>query len=201
MNQFFLLYSLGIFILTVVILILFLNRNPKRKIPEGDNIVSPADGEVIEILDLSKLEDKPFIIKKGTRGKILTSAEEIGTDSYLISIYLRLYNVHIQRAPMAGKVMKIKYEKGKNRVAGNINAFENEKNEIIIKNKDKIIKVIQIAGLIFRRIICDVKRKDVLKKGQKFGRILIGSQVSIIIGIILASPFLFFSNALTISTS
>jgi len=78
-----LIYFFIIFIVLSIIFLLIINRNPERYIPKGDNIVSPADGEVIEIIDLSRLDhtrvkDQDIRIKKGINSKILTSAKEVG---------------------------------------------------------------------------------------------------------------------------
>jgi len=112
-------------------------------------IISPADGKITNI------------IYKNNRTSIV--------------ITLNLWNKHYQISPVDGIVKEIKYKKGKflNAVFNKRATFENERNEITINN----IKVIQIAGLLARRIKCCVKEKQKIKKGEKIGRIAFGSQV------------------------
>ena len=159
-------------------------RDPKRKIPSGNNIVAPADGKIIKIVrlkDINKLK-----IKKGLIGKIKTLMPNNCKDGYLITIMMNLFNVHIQRSPIEGTVLSTKHSPGsfKNAVYGDKfeNGIQNEKNEIIIKNKKlEKIKVIQIAGFLARRIECFVKENQKINKGKKIGRIVLGSQVSLIL--------------------
>ena len=99
---------------------------------------------------------------------------------------MNLFDVHVQRSPIEGTILSIKHVSGKfkNAVYGNKfeNGIENEKNEIIIKNKRLgKIKVIQIAGVLARRIECFVKENKKVNKGEKIGRIVMGSQVSLIL--------------------
>ncbi|MBW2975509.1 phosphatidylserine decarboxylase [Candidatus Woesearchaeota archaeon] len=158
-------------------------RDPERNIPVGDSIVSPADGKIISIISLNNPKIK---IKKGLLGKIRTLAPSDCKDGYLITIMMNILNVHVQRSPLEGIIMDIKHSPGtfKNAVYGDKfkNGLENEKNEILIKNK-KIgsIKVIQIAGLVARRIECFVQKKQKVNKGDRIGRIMLGSQVSLIL--------------------
>ncbi len=93
------------------------------------------------------------------------------------------FNVHINRSPIQGQVTKVTYSKGKFLP---VNTFENglvnEKNEILITNKQLgKVKVIQIAGFLARRIECYVKEKEKLAKGQRIGLINLGSQVTLIL--------------------
>jgi phosphatidylserine decarboxylase len=158
-------------------------RDPKRRIPKGDNLISPADGKIINIIKIENLDK--IKIRKGLLGKIKTSVSDICKKGYLINIMMDVTNVHVQRAPIKGKIISTKHIKGKlkNVVYGNRleNGIENEKNEIIIENKSiGKIKVIQIAGFLARRIECFVKKNQKINKGQRIGRIIIGSQVSLI---------------------
>ncbi|MBW2988729.1 phosphatidylserine decarboxylase [Candidatus Woesearchaeota archaeon] len=159
-------------------------RDPKRKVPQGKNIVSPADGKIIRIIKLKDAES--LRIKKGLIGKIRASAPANCKDGFLISIMMNIFDVHVQRAPLEGSVTEVRHTKGgfKNAVYGNKfeNCLENERNEITIENKEiGKIKVIQIAGLVARRIECFVGEKQKVNKGKRIGRIMLGSQVSLII--------------------
>lgn len=169
-------------IISLLIALFLINfyRDPKRKIPAGKNIVSPADGKVINIL---KVRENKIKVKKGLIGKIETLAEDIAKECHVISIFMSPFDVHINRAPIDGKIVSVKHEKGKFFAAYDIEkSLSNEKNEIIIENK-KIgkLKVIQIAGFLARRIICSVKKNEKVNKGQKIGKIVLGSQVTLIL--------------------
>jgi len=167
-----------------LLLILFLlnfYKDPKRKIPKGSNIVAPADGKVISIIDTQK---KNIKIKKHMLGKIKTMTKDIAKQCYVISIFMSPLDAHINRAPIDGIVKSIKYRKGAFFKAYDFEkSFENEKNEIIIQNKEIKVKVIQIAGFLARRIKCYVKKNQKVNKGQKIGMIALSSQTALIIPI------------------
>jgi len=93
------------------------------------------------------------------------------------------FNVHINRAPADGKIISVRHEKGKFFAAFNLEkSLMNEKNEIAIENRIiGKIKVIQIAGFLARRVICNVKKDEKVNKGQRIGKIVLGSQVSLIL--------------------
>ena len=155
-------------------------RDPHRVIPSGKVIVSPADGKIIAIKEINNTKER---VSKGNFGKIYTLTEDTVEEGYLISIFMSPFNVHINRAPIAGRVEKINYKKGKFLPVNTLESgLVNEKNEIIINNKEiGKVKVIQIAGFLARRIECFVKEKQQLNKGERFGLINLGSQVTLII--------------------
>ena len=136
-------------IIVIVVALLFLfyklvfSRNPAREIPTK-GIVSPADGKIVRILETDNMEK--INIKKGIIGKIKTLTSDIAKSCYVIVIVMKIHNVHVQRSPIEGNVKKIRYSKGKflNAVSGacSLKAMENEKNEIIIENKEKCINEI-----------------------------------------------------------
>ena len=164
----------------LAIFLLNFYRDPKRKIPIGNNIVSPADGRVLKIL---KVTNDKAIVKKGYIGKIETLTKGIAKECYVISIFMSPFDVHINRSPINGKIKSIKHEKGRYFTASNLKkSLMNEKNEIIIKNQ-KIgkIKLIQIAGFLARRIICGINENEKVNKGQRIGKIVLGSQVTMIL--------------------
>ncbi len=169
-------------------------RNPKRKIPTGNNIVSPADGRIVRIMKISAkskngvntINNTHITIEKGIFGMIKTSIADVGEECYLIHIMLTPLDVHFQRAPIEGNIRLINYTEGKFQNAVNdaqsLRCFENEKNEILFIGENNLkVKVIQIAGALARRIVCFVKVGYTLKKGEHIGLIKIGSQVSLII--------------------
>ena len=161
---FFLYKPLSIIILVMVLFVLFFFRDPKRKVPEESNIiVSPADGRVM-------------------------SVEEIFEDTYIkgkaikISIFLSVFNVHINRSPIKGMVKSIVYRPGKYLPAFKSHASDiNEKNTIAIEGSNVQILVSQITGFIARRIVCWSKEGSALEKGERFGLIKFGSCTEIIV--------------------
>ena len=156
-------------------------RDPERKIPNGNTITSPADGKIIQIIDLEKTSE--LKIKKGLIGKIKTTCSNIDKSCYLISIFMNLTNVHVQRTSLSGKILNIKHESGQFKPLMSFeNGLVNEKTEILIKNtKIGNFKIIQIAGFLARRIETWLKVGQKINKGDKIGRINLGSQVSIIL--------------------
>src|SRR3989344_2069017 len=153
-------------------------RDPKRTIPTGNNIVSPADGRVISIIETTVRE---ITVSKGMIGKIRTMTKDISKECYVVSIFMSPLDAHINRAPIEGTIKSIRHANGKFFKAYDLEkSFENEKNEIIIENKNMKIKVIQIAGFLARRILCYAKVEDKVNKGQKIGMIALGSQATII---------------------
>ena len=150
-----------LFILSLILLIFtfYFFRDPERVIPIGDDIlVSPADGLITNITETKE-----------------------GKKTYLkVSIFLSIFNVHIQRLPISGVVTKVDYIEGKF-----INATldkasdENERLKITIKNGNNLIYVTQIAGLIARRIVNYVKPNENINQGERYGIIKFGSRVDI----------------------
>lgn len=147
----------------VTLFIIWFFRNPERNVPIGDNIViSPADGKIIDI-------------KEGDESRILKKR------MIKISIFMNLFNVHVNRLPCTGKVVGILYNPGKF-VSANLEkaSLENEQNAVVLETTagEKII-FIQIAGLIARRIVCWLKEGDYGVIGQRFGLIRFGSRVDV----------------------
>ena len=144
--------------LAVFAIIFLLNfyRDPKRTIPKGNNIVAPADGKIISIIDTSKSSIK---IKKGIFGRIRALTKDVAKECHVISIFMSPLDVHINRAPIAGTIKSIKHTRGSFFKAYDLEkSLGNEKNEIIIQNRNIKVKVIQIAGFLARRIKCYVKK-------------------------------------------
>jgi len=95
---------------------------------------------------------------------------------------MNVFNVHVNRSPINGKIISLKHTKGKFYNAADIEkSLLNEKNELIIENKELKIKVIQIAGLVARRIICFKKENEKINKGERIGIVKLGSQVTLIL--------------------
>ena len=154
------LMSLGI-LLTLFIAFFF--RNPKRKIPSLQNIIlSPADGRIVHV---GECEEDRFLREKALK----------------VSIFMSLFNVHINRAPVAGKVLERSYHPGRFLVASVDKAsLLNEQNAFVLETEDQFkILLIQIAGFVARRIVCYAKAGDTLRKGEIFGLIRFGSRIDL----------------------
>lgn len=146
--------------------------------PKGDNIISPASGKIIKII---KISDKNKIkIRKGLLGLVESTTKGIIKEGYLISIYLRVYDNHINRSPLNAKVLSVNHSKGKFKRASSIRALQNEKTEIVLDSNIGKLKLIQVAGYVARRIETFVTPGQTIKKGQPFGLIKLGSQVTMI---------------------
>ena len=134
-------------------------RDPKRKIPEGEALVSPADGKVVE---MAPVHEHRFL----------------GEEAVKVGIFLSLFVPHVNRSPMEGTVEYLQYQPGKFLNALRKDAVkENESNWIGIRGGPRGILVRQIAGAIARRIHCDVKKGQVVNRGEKLGIICYGSRV------------------------
>lgn len=141
----------------------FFFRNPERVTPNGNAIVvAPADGRVISV---EKNVAAPVTGKSSTR----------------VSIFMSVLNVHINRFPVAARVVKSRYWPGKFFVASLDKASEhNERNALVLLDQQgREFVLVQIAGLIARRIVCYLKEGDALDCGERFGLIRFGSRLDI----------------------
>jgi len=139
-------------------------RDPERVIPEDPNaIVSPGDGRIVEIVP----EQDSLLEKDGyTR----------------ISVFLNVFNVHVNRVPIAGKIEAYRYNKGKFLNAASHKAsLDNEQSAILLNNGHVTLLVKQIAGLIARRIVCWAKEGDEFQRGQRYGLIRFGSRMDVFV--------------------
>ncbi len=155
-----LLTFLGIFI---TLFVAYFFRNPKRKIPSLENIIlSPADGKVIHV---GECEEDRFLRKKVLK----------------VSIFMSIFDVHLNRAPATGKVLQRSYHPGRFLLANvEKSSLLNEQNALILETEDRLKMVlVQIAGFVARRIVCYAKADDTLKRGEIFGLIRFGSRVDL----------------------
>ncbi|MBT6346777.1 MAG: phosphatidylserine decarboxylase family protein [Nitrospina sp.] len=139
-------------------------RDPERIIPDDPNaIVSPGDGRIVEIVQ----EKDPLL----------------DVDGYTrISVFLNVFNVHVNRVPIAGKIQTYRYNKGKFLNASSHKAsMENEQSAILLNNGHVTILVKQIAGLIARRIVCWAKEGDEYQRGERYGLIRFGSRMDVFV--------------------
>lgn len=129
-------------------------RDPERTAPDGEGVVvSPADGKVVEV----------------------------NAEGRRLSIFLSPLDVHVNRAPMNGRVQDVRYRPGRFFAANRGKASdENERNVVeFVEDSGKTLQVVQIAGFLARRIVCDVAPGDSLRKGERFGLIMFGSRVDL----------------------
>ena len=154
----------AIFAGIISLFIVYFFRDPERKTDVDDRaVLTPADGKVLNIQYI-KDSDNP-----------------LGEPAVKIGIFMSVFNVHVNRIPLSGRISKITYHPGKF-FSANLDkaSTENERNGITLETSDgrKII-VVQIAGLIARRIVCWIKEGDDVLKGQRFGLIRFGSKLEI----------------------
>jgi phosphatidylserine decarboxylase len=149
-------FGIPLFLLAAFCLYFF--RDPDRTIPDGAVAVSPADGKVVAVR-----KDDP--------------------SSSRISIFLNVFDVHVNRAPIAGAITKIEYTKGQFLVASReVASSQNERNTFTIEGQGTRVGFSQIAGLIARRIVCYKKTGDQVAKGERVGLIKFGSRVDVFLG-------------------
>jgi phosphatidylserine decarboxylase len=137
---------------------LYFFRDPERTIPGGDVVVSPADG------------------------KVLAVAPE-GPERLRISIFMNVFDVHVNRAPIGGRVADVSYRRGRFLVASRDEALiENEQNHVTLEGGGSRVEYKQIAGLIARRIVCTKKPGAEVARGERVGLIKFGSRVDVFLG-------------------
>jgi phosphatidylserine decarboxylase len=149
-------------LLALTLFVLFFFRDPERVVPEGKGlVVAPADGKVIVVKDVYE----PDYLKQ---------------DVKQISIFLSVFNVHVNRVPLGGTVEAVKYIPGKFLVASADKAStDNEQTAMVISaGKDRIL-VKQIAGIIARRVVCYAKPGDRVQTGERYGLVRFGSRVDL----------------------
>ena len=153
-------WSTPLWIIAVFVLQFF--RDPARVIPQQANaVLSPADGRIVVV---EKTQD-PYA----------------GREALKISVFMNVFNVHSNRAPVDGKIDKVEYFPGKFVNADLDKAsIENERNALVITaSGGQVVTCVQVAGLIARRILCYVKAGDSLSRGQRYGFIRFGSRVDV----------------------
>jgi phosphatidylserine decarboxylase len=149
-------FGVPLFILALFCLYFF--RDPDRTVPSGPVAVSPADGKVVAI----KAESDSI-----TR----------------VSIFLNIFDVHVNRSPVPGKITEVRYEKGKFLVASKEEASsQNEQNTVTVEGDGTRVRFKQIAGLIARRIVFTKKVGDTVAAGERIGMIKFGSRMDVELG-------------------
>jgi len=145
-------------LLAISAFVCYFFRNPPRTVPDGRNlVVSPADGKVVKV-------------------------DGGDSESTQISIFLSVFDVHVNRSPIGGRLHSLEYKRGRFRAAFDDEASRtNEQNVITIMGEDILVVVRQIAGLIARRVVCWKKPGDPVQRGELFGLIRFGSRVDVIL--------------------
>ncbi|MDP6396546.1 MAG: phosphatidylserine decarboxylase family protein [Candidatus Marinimicrobia bacterium] len=139
-------------------------RDPLRIPPIGDNIIlSPADGKVVFVGEIGHDPDLKAPVQQ-------------------ISIFLSLFNVHVNRIPVEGTVKSVNCRKGRFLAAFKEEASKvNEQTAVLIQTKDHLVKVKQIAGILARRILCYLQNGDAVSLGDRFGFIRFGSRTDVVL--------------------
>jgi len=133
-------------------------RDPERAIPSGPVAVSPADGKVVAVR-----EESPSLNR--------------------VSVFLNIFDVHVNRSPVAGTIKEVFHKNGRFLVASREAASaENEQNLVVIDHDGTRVAFRQIAGLIARRVVCDKKAGDRVETGERIGLIKFGSRVDVLFG-------------------
>jgi len=148
--------------LCLSLFITYFIRNPERAVPEDENaVVAPADGVIIYL------------------GQ--SREEHLNSEMTKISIFMSVFNVHINRAPISGRVSETFYTSGKFLDVRDERAtFENERAGLVLESSlGKRIAVVQVAGLIARRIVCYLHKGDAVKRGERYGLIRFGSRLDV----------------------
>lgn len=149
-----------IFFFFVLFFLLFF-RNPSRRCEApADVVVSPADGKVVAV-------------------DVVEEPEFVGGRARRIAIFMSPIDVHVNRVPCSGRVERTEHRAGKFALAFKRDLSGNERNYILIEHEGDKILVVQIAGFLARRIVCDVSAGDVLERSDRVGMITFGSRVDI----------------------
>ncbi|PTL36730.1 phosphatidylserine decarboxylase family protein [Candidatus Methylomirabilis limnetica] len=153
----------GVAVLVLAVLVALFFRDPPRDVPQGKGLLlAPGDGTVVQVI--------PYL------------GHELQEPATQISIFLSVFNVHINRAPFPAVVETVEYKPGTFRPAWESKASTgNEQNLIILKAPEGRLLVKQIAGLIARRVVCRVVAGQKLEAGERFGLIRFGSRVDLIV--------------------
>ncbi len=156
--------AIAVICAALLLFVIYFFRDPVRIAPVGEDLItSPADGTVAKI-------DPTFESSEHPDGAVC------------ISIFLSIFNVHVQRSPIAGTVRKKFYNKGKFLAAWNHKAsYDNEQTQVTLDTYIGPVSIKQIAGLVARRIVCRVKMGQDLAKGDYVGLIRFGSRVDLIV--------------------
>ena len=157
--------SITLVFLLITFLVVNFFRDPERIVPDEPGlVVSPADGKVIRV---EEAEETFFLKRRAIK----------------ISIFMTIFNVHVNRMPYSGKVKTVKHWPGRF-VSANKNraSVENERNAVLLDiDGERQLLVVQVAGLIARRIVCWAKPGDFVARGERYGMIRFGSRLDVFV--------------------
>ncbi len=186
----------GMFICWLYWRLFYFFRDPERKVPTGDNIVAPADGTVV-YANICEDGYAPVTIKKGKKIRLDEIAKTDLPPGRLchVGIFMSFFDVHVNRVPINGQLEFIKHHKAKNfsmnlmglrKYGGlkplykdSVHIYENERKTTRIRGEFPVY-VVQIADAYVSKIVCFAEEGDMKKKGDRFGKIMMGSQVDLI---------------------
>lgn len=149
--------------LAITVFVVYFFRDPDRPVPAtAGAVVAPADGQVVQV---DTLPSNPYY----------------GSECKKIGIFMSVFNVHVNRMPCNARVERIRYWPGKFIAANRDKAsLDNERNAVYLKtDDDRNITLVQVAGLVARRILCNVGEGNAVRRGQRFGMICFGSRVDL----------------------
>ena len=155
---------LGLALLVLTLAVASFFRDPEREIPQGENqVLSPADGRVVGVDSEAHAESLP------------------GEKFQRVAIFMSPANVHVNRVPVSGEVLVVKHTPGRFLAAYDQRAsFENERNEVALRDeRGRPLVFVQVAGLLARRIICNLRPGQRVEQGARFGLIMFGSRVDV----------------------
>lgn len=161
-NAFWLLFP-GIICAFAATFLMYFFRDPERPIPTGDNLVlSPADGKVI--------------LAEEREG-------DGGHREQVVSIFMSVFDVHVNRVPVSGRVAEVVHRPGRFYKAFQQAAMtENERTELAIESSHGLLRFSQVAGILARRIVCNLHQDEQVKAGDRFGLIRFGSRADLFLG-------------------
>ena len=154
-------YAVGAVLITILAAFIgYFFRDPERTPPAGENLIlSPGDGKIIINEQRTGSDGKPYT---------------------LVSIFLSVFDVHVNRIPISGKITHVKHVSGKFHKAFQPEAVtENERTEITVASKYGDVSFSQVAGILARRIVCRIKEGDEVTRGERMGLIRFGSRIDI----------------------
>jgi phosphatidylserine decarboxylase len=153
--------GLALLILTLAVASFF--RDPERVVPRGDHVVSPADGRVVAVDREARAETV------------------YGETFQRVAIFMSPANVHVNRVPSSGEVVSVKHTAGRFLAAyDERSSMENERNEVVLRDpRGRLTVLVQVAGLLARRIVCHLHPGQRVEQGDRFGLIMFGSRVDV----------------------
>jgi phosphatidylserine decarboxylase len=156
--------KIGLIFLLLTLFVAYFFRDPERRAPEGEtSILAPADGRVVTVEE--NCQDSRFLMAPATR----------------VGIFMSPLDVHVNRIPVSGQVTAVRYHPGQFRPAFAADATDvNEQNAMLIQDdQGRRVAMVQIAGILARRIVCSLKGGERVQRGERYGMIMLGSRVDL----------------------